>query len=150
VVLLPSTTVTASGVSTSTGGYGRISATDVMWAEFLLNVTAAATAAGDTLDVYIQATSDDGTTWDDFVHFSQILGNGGAKKELFRWQGMIAPTTDHAAPADASLAVATIKQGPHGTVWRVKWVVASASAPSFTFSVTGSGHEKQVSMASVP
>lgn len=108
------------------------------WSELLLNVTSAATAAGDTLDVYLQASSDGGTTWDDVAHFTQVLGNGGAKKYLIRWQGEIAPTTAQAAPQDGALA-AGVAQGPHGNLWSVKWVVASASAPLFTFTVTASG-----------
>ena len=139
MLLLSSTVATASGTGS------LVEATpDLMWAEFLLNVTAAATAAGDTLDVYVQASVDAGTTWDDFIHFTQVLGNGGVKKELFRWQGMIAPTTANAAPADAALAAATIKQGPHGNLWRVKYVIVSATAPSFTFSVKAAGHVKQI------
>src|SRR6266496_1561427 len=107
MVLLGSTTATASGV-----GAPIEVKPDVQWCEFLLNVTAAASAVGDTLDVYIQASSDGGTTYDDFVHFTQVLGNGGAKKFLARWQGEIAPTTALAAPGDATLA-AGVAQGPH-------------------------------------
>jgi hypothetical protein len=116
---------------------------DVEWAEFLLNVTAAATAAGDTLDVYVQASSDGGTTWDDLLHFTSVLGNGGAKKYLVRWQGMIAPTTAQAAPQDAALS-AGVAQGPHGNLWSVKWVIVSASSPSFSFTVSASGHVKRL------
>ena len=144
MILQPSITVTSSSNSAATGGYGKIDNVDMMWAEFLLNVTAAGTAAGDTLTVYVQASADGGTTWDDFISFTPILGNGGAKKELFRWQGMIAPTTANAAPADAALATG-IKQGPHGSVWRVKWVVVNNTTPTFTFTVTASGHDKQAS-----
>ena len=114
-----------------------------MWGEFLLNVTAAGSVAGDTLDVYIQASADNGTTWDDFVHFTQVLGNGGAKKFLARWQGMIAPTTALAAPQDVAMA-AGVAQGPHGNRWRTKWVIVNGGGThSFTFSVLGSGHLKQ-------
>ena len=143
MILQSSITATASGnSSTGTGSYGVIDAVGIEWAEFLLTVSAAATAAGDTLDVYVQASCDHGLTWDDMVHFTQVLGNGGAKKYLARWQGMIAPTTALAAPQDAALS-AGVAQGPHGSLWRAKWVIASASAPSFTFSVVASGHSKQ-------
>lgn len=130
MILLASQTVTASGNSRSSavalhGG--------TIAAEVLLSVTAAATAAGDTLDVYVQAAVD-GTSWDDVIHFTQVLGNGGAKKFLARWQAQIAPTTALAAPQDAALS-AGVAQGPHGLLWSVKWVVASASSPSFTMSV---------------
>lgn len=45
-----------------------------------LDVTAAATEAGDTFDVYIDTSFDGGTTWLNIGHFTQVLGNGGAKK----------------------------------------------------------------------
>jgi hypothetical protein len=51
-------------------------------AEFILDVTAAATAADDTLDVYIDFSPDGGLTWINAIHFTQVLGNGGAKKEI--------------------------------------------------------------------
>jgi len=50
-------------------------------AEFILDVTAAATDAGDTLDVYVDF-SPDGSTWVNAIHFTQVLGNGGVKREL--------------------------------------------------------------------
>lgn len=104
---------------------------------FLLNVTAAATEVGDTLDVYLQHSVDGGTTWNDFVHFTQVLGNGGAKKFEAVWNALMAPETELAAPGDAALA-AGVKQGPIGDKIRAKWVVVEANAnanASFTFSV---------------
>lgn len=101
---------------------------------FLLDLTAAATDVGDTLDVYIQS-SVDGTTWDDFIHFTQMLGNGGAKKFTAAWNGEITPTTAMGAPADAALS-AGVKQGPIGPNLRVKWVVVDADVDcSFTFTI---------------
>lgn len=51
------------------------------WKEMLvqLDVTAAATDVGDTLDVYIDMSIDGGTKWNNVIHFTQVLGNGGAK-----------------------------------------------------------------------
>ena len=49
-------------------------------AQILLNVTAAATLITDTLDVYIDTSPDGGSTWYNVGHFTQVLGNGGAKK----------------------------------------------------------------------
>ena len=103
-------------------------------ASLLLDVTAAATLVGDTLDVYVQ-TSVDGSTWDDLAHFTQVLGNGGAKKFLAYWQRDLAPTSALHAPVDASMA-AGVNQGPVGGSLRVKWVVVGTG--SFTFSVSGS------------
>lgn len=45
-------------------------------AEFLLTLTNAADDVDDTLDVYIDCSLDDGATWVNIVHFTQILGNG--------------------------------------------------------------------------
>ncbi len=51
------------------------------WKELLvqLDVTAAATDATDTLDVYIDMSLDGGTKWHNIIHFTQVLGNGGVK-----------------------------------------------------------------------
>lgn len=48
---------------------------------FILDLTAAATATADTLDVYVDVSFDN-ETWINAVHFTQILGDGGAKREL--------------------------------------------------------------------
>lgn len=141
MLLTSQTGAAASGVSTPI----NVDPASLRWAEFTLNVTSAAAAAGDTLNVYVQASSDGGTTWDDFVSFTQVLGNGSTKTYLARWQGQIAPTTAMAAPASGSLAAGTVAQGPHGAKWRIKWVIVSASAPLFTFEVTASGSVRQVS-----
>jgi hypothetical protein len=103
---------------------------------FQLTVSTAATESGDLLDVYIQHSPDDGTTWDDFVHFTQVLGNGGAKKFIATWMRDVTPETEMKAPADATLA-AGVLQGPISPTLRVKWVVVDAGTDnaSFTFSV---------------
>jgi hypothetical protein len=131
--LLTSAARTASGNQALTGKIGQAVA-----AIFLLTVSAAATDTGDTLDVYIQHSVDGGTTWDDFVHFTQVLGDGGAKKFQAFWNGLMAPEAEQAAPADATMA-AGVKQGPVGSKWRVKWVIVDAGTDdaSFTFKVDG-------------
>jgi hypothetical protein len=99
---------------------------------FVLDVTAAATDAGDTLDVKIQ-TKLDGTNWLDVVHFAQCLGNGGAKRHIEK----IA-----AAPAFAGFEVGTALTAGNvrdllGDDWRVKYDQVDADTDaSFTFSVT--------------
>lgn len=129
-------TLVASAARIASGNSGVLALANfalVKAALFILDVTVAATAAGDTLDVYIQHTVD-GTNWDDFVHFTQVLGNGGAKRFQAQWLRDLAPTSAQRALVDAALA-AGVAHGPVGDQWRVKWVVATASAPSFTFSV---------------
>lgn len=53
----------------------------------LLDVTAAATEVDDTLDVYIDVSPDGGTTWINVGRFTQVLGNGGAKKFVMALTG---------------------------------------------------------------
>lgn len=103
---------------------------------FFLDVTAVATDAGDTLDVFVQ-TLLDGTVYDDVLHFTQVLGNGGPKKFLGTWLRDVTPESELHAPVDAALA-AGVLQGP--VAWqtpRLKWTVVDAGAAnvSFTFSV---------------
>jgi hypothetical protein len=48
----------------------------------LLDVTAMAGAAGDVLDVYVDVSPDEGSTWLNAVHFTQVAGNGAAQKKI--------------------------------------------------------------------
>lgn len=133
-------TLVASAARTESGDSGSLtpfrSDRGIRAMVFLLTVSAAATESGDTLDVYVQHSPDDGTTWDDFIHFTQVLGNGGAKKFIATWYRDVTPESELKAPADASLA-AGVLQGPISPTLRVKWVVVDASTDnaSFTFSV---------------
>jgi hypothetical protein len=79
LVLKPSAAQTAG----TTGAGIQITEDEDSFASavFILDVTAAATAAGDTLDVYVDL-SPDGSSWVNAIHFTQVLGNGGAKKEI--------------------------------------------------------------------
>jgi hypothetical protein len=40
-------------------------------------------ATGGTLDVYLQTSIDEGTTWDDYAHFTQLAAGAGAIKYKF-------------------------------------------------------------------
>lgn len=104
---------------------------------FLLDVTAASALAGDTLNVYVQHAPDDGVgpIVDDFVSFTQVLGNGGAKRFLAYWLVYGgAPSTPMKTPQDAQLTAGQVQQGPISATWRVKWVIAGTG--SFTFSLS--------------
>jgi hypothetical protein len=103
--------------------------------KFLLDVTAAGTLVGDTLDVYVQSSPDGGLTFDDFIHFTQVLGNGGAKQFTAAWSRDIAPTAALGPLKDGTLA-AGVNQGPVSRNGRVKWVIVNGGGThSFTFSV---------------
>ena len=106
-------------------------------AVFTLDVTAAATLAGDTLNVYVQH-SPDGTNWDDVVSFTQVLGNGGTKRFIGTWNRTANPGTAVRAMTDGTLAQTTANQGPVAEgLARVKGV--SVGTGSFTYSVSVSG-----------
>lgn len=130
MILRGSGAVVASGVS---AGVAPSSRTDIAAAVFVLNVTAAAAAVTDTVDVYLQHSPDDADTWDDFVHFTQVLGNGGAVKSLAFVNFNVAAATGVRVATDASLAVG-VRHGPVGGLWRAKWVLAGGGA-AFSFSV---------------
>lgn len=104
---------------------------------FILDVSAAGSLAGDLLNVYLQHSWDDGVSWDDFVSYTQVLGNGGAKKILAFWALYgTAPSTPMKAPQDAALTPASVQQGPLGNQLRAKWVIVNGGGThAFTFSV---------------
>lgn len=126
-------TLLASAIQTATGA-GDSSRLPVMQAAaFVLDVTAAATASGDTLDVYVQ-TMLDGTNWVDVVHFTQILG------DITPPVRYIAKVTSHVATAEfengTALGAAAVRN-LLGDEWRVRWAITDADTDdaSFTFSV---------------
>jgi hypothetical protein len=131
--LVASRTETASG----TASVGVRSPADLDVSTFLLSVTAAATEVGDKLNVYMQSSPDGGTTYDDFLHFTEVLGNGGAVKHIAIVNFRVTPTSSLHTPNDAGLSVG-VNQGPVSNLWRAKWVVVDASTDnaSFTFSIS--------------
>jgi hypothetical protein len=98
---------------------------------FVLDVTAAATDAADTLDVAVQ-TLLDGTNYVDVVAFTQCLGNGGAKRYAAK---VLAGDSQNMFEASAALAAGTVRNIV-GDAWRVKYTQVDAdNNASFTFSV---------------
>lgn len=136
VTLVSSAARTANGNSGALSPFGK-NYSRIIGLVFLLTVSAAAADAGDTLDVFVQHSPDDGTTWDDFIHFTQVLGNGGAKKYIATWLRDVTPESEMKAPADGALA-AGVLQGPISPTLRVKWAIVDANSDldqSFTFSL---------------
>jgi len=103
-------------------------------ARFVLIVSAAAAAAGDTLNVRIQRSYDGGTTYDDFVSFTQVLGNGGAKAFIAEWSVYPTAESEMRAPTQALAAGGVIQGGPMGEQLKITWTIAG-STPNFTFTV---------------
>jgi len=102
---------------------------------FILAVTAAATDAADTLDVYID-WSIDGVTYYNGGHFTQCLGTGGAVAYCMAFDPSAGLTTDVALAADA--AVSTVRPSLFGAYVRGRYTIVDADADaSFTFSLIG-------------
>lgn len=97
----------------------------------VLDVTAAATDAGDTLDVSIEAL--DGSTYIEVLHFTQVLGNGGAKRFVATIKAEQLAIADIST---ATLAAGNIRHFLTDTI-RAKWAIVDSgdANQSFTFSV---------------
>lgn len=134
--IVPNLVLQASAAQTATGTGAAVVLDGFEAIVFQLDVTAAATDAGDTLDVYVQTTID-GTNWLDAVHFTQVLGNGSAKRYISKLSASLALTEYETGTALGAAAVRHI----FGDQWRVRWAITDAGTPnvSFTFSVKANG-----------
>ncbi len=129
------TTLLASAAQTTTNaGASAVRIPDAAnGVAFVLDVTAAATDAGDTLDVFVQ-TMIDGTNWVDVVAFTQVVGNGGTKRHIAK----VSADAAQAMFENGSALSAGSVRNLVGDEWRVRFAIADVSADdaSFTFSVT--------------
>lgn len=131
IPLLVSAAKTASGLGSETNIQSVLMGAKGI--AVVLDVSAAATLAGDTLDVYVQQKI--GGNWDDIMHFTQVLGNGGAKNEIGIISFVEAVTANFHNPGDASMGAASVRKGPITGTVRTKYVIAGGANKSFTFSV---------------
>lgn len=99
-----------------------------------LDVTAAATAAGDTLNVYLDTSFDGGATWVNIGAFTQVLGNGGAKKYVMSLKA--APVaSSNVVSATADQTAGNALQIGFGDRLRARGVTVSGTSAAFTYSV---------------
>jgi hypothetical protein len=140
VCLLGPTTVTTSG---NGGDINLLQG----WDAAVLSVTLSTTSGtSPTFDVYIQkripqcGTGDttgglpSGTAvYDDILHFTQLSTNGTRLAHISEnyspalTANATSMTTADWAQSDASLGAATLRVGPIGGTWRVKYVVGGTS-----------------------
>lgn len=126
VALLASAVRSATGNSQATSA--RLPVCEAV--AFVLDLTAAASAVDDTLDVYIQTRV--GDVWLDVVHFTQMLGNGGAKRYVAKIVGALAQAEYEVGTGLGAAAVRHIL----GDEWAARWaVVNGAGTHLFTFSI---------------
>ena len=97
-------------------------------------ITASLTAAGDTLDVYVDFSLDN-VTWYNAVHFTQQAGNGVARTEYAVLDPANPGTSVIAVTSDA--AAGAVRPALFGPYMRARWAVVDAGghAQSHTFSV---------------
>ena len=97
-------------------------------------ITASATAAGDTADVYVDFSLDN-VTWYNAVHFTQQAGNGAARTEY----AVLDPSAPAAVIIDVTTDAASGVTRPSlfGPYMRARWVLVDGGGgdTSHTFSV---------------
>lgn len=102
---------------------------------FILRVTAAATDAADTLNMFVDF-SIDGVTYFNGGHFTPVLGNGGAVSYYMVFDASAPGTAVIATTADA--ANSTVRPSLFGAYVRGRYILVDADVnASFTLSVTG-------------
>ena len=103
----------------------------------LLDVTASAGAAGDTLSVYVDMLGPDGTTWINAGRFTTVIGSSAAIKHWMALSEAAAPAaTSFDVTADCAAGVT--KPYVWGTQIRGRYTLVDAGdgLQSMTFSVT--------------
>lgn len=146
IALLPSTTISASGIGTAVHSLKRYAGLFGSMA-----VSAVPSGGNPSLDVFLQGTPDGGTTWQDVAHY--LFGGlietrvfqitqyvtGGDQVQLLSAEAdevVIPSHTSMQAPSDGQLSVGSVMQGPFGDQLRVKYVfAANGSTGSYTLSV---------------
>jgi hypothetical protein len=118
----------ANGTAVVVGGWRR--------AIVELSITASATDAGDTLDVYVDVLAPDQATWLNAIHFTQQAGNAAAKKEFAVLDPANPGTAVIVVTADA--ASGAVRPAMFGPQVRARWAIADSGDgnSSHTFAVT--------------
>lgn len=98
-----------------------------------LDVTNAGADSGDKLDVYVDVSPDGGTTWANAIHFTQVLGNGGAIKMIATINGSSAAAVVNVT-SDQSSGVA-VDVGFFDTIRYRGAITDTGSNSTFTYSL---------------
>ena len=100
-----------------------------------LDVTAAATAAGDILDVYVDTSFDGATTWVNLGRFTRVLGNGGVKKFIMSFAA-IPLTSSNSVVFGADQSESAALQIGFGDNIRYRGITTESDTVAFTYLVT--------------
>ncbi len=87
-------------------------------------------ATGGTLDVYLQTSYDDGATWYDYAHFTQLAAGAAAIKHAWHVSRASERTTITTVGTGTSpaLAVGTILSGGWGNKMRMLFVAGATTS----------------------
>lgn len=99
-------------------------------------ITASATEAGDTLDVYVDFSLDN-VTWYNAIHFTQQAGNGAARTEFAVLDPANPGTSVINITSDA--AAGAVRPALFGAYVRARWAIADVTTTgnqSHTFAIT--------------
>lgn len=132
--LLTNTTAVTTNGTSATLNLSSLLGGEPDGAQFMLNAT---TMSGTTptLDVYLQWSSDAGTTWWDFVHFAQVTTTGKQSALWTRRDNDGTGGTGVIATGDAVLGASKVIAAPiNSSSFRVKWVI-SGTITAINFSV---------------
>lgn len=129
--------VLAASAARTTGASGTAVFIGQWWKRLVvvLDVTASATAAGDTGDFFVDV-SPDGSKWLNAVHFAQQAGNGAAKTEIAILDASGAPgAVTILTTSDCGAGVT--RAAAWGKYARARWALVDAGGAdtSHTFSV---------------
>jgi len=99
-------------------------------------------ATGGTLDVYIQTSHDDGTTWFDWAHFAQLASGAAAIKAMFH-QGRDnnASVTTVGTGTTPALAASTVVGGGWGNQMRLAFTAGASTSAGAAIAVTIVGNK---------
>jgi len=104
----------------------------------LLTISAKTFDGGTTLDVYVQYSPDEGTTWDDLAHFAQITSAAMAVGKYVAFVNARSASVVDRVVTDATLAANSVRSIHWGDRVRVKCVGANiAGLDTITVKVEG-------------
>jgi hypothetical protein len=128
LVLLPPTTITAAGTTTTT----PVQLTDHVDAEVMLSASFTYGSGGTSVNAYVQTTLDSGATWFDIANFNFLLASAVKISEV----ASVTVAAANYTPTDGTLAANTVKDGLIGSALRVKTIVVGTYAGNTSLSIT--------------
>lgn len=135
---LPATVSGIANATTTRAANITIESYPFLTLSVLVNITAGGTATGN-MQIYIEDSSDGGTTWDDLISSNVFaLGAVAVTQHFFVTFDLASTATQGAAAAAETLAAGTARQGPIGSLLRIREKIsgASGSPVGATYTIT--------------